>query len=81
MKYNYLFEVWRTVIGYEGLYEVSNFGRVRSLTNNTILKLTLTSKGYYRVQLSNNGNRKKYFVHRLVAQAFIPNPKNKSEVE
>lgn len=88
MEYNYLFEVWRTVDGYEGLYEVSNFGRVRSCDrwlNNAIgttrfyqskiLKVKVC-KGYEMVNLSDGGKVKTVTVHRIVAQAFIPNPQN-----
>ena len=79
-------EVWKPVIGYEGLYEVSNFGRVKSLGNTrgpsrfrgveTILKCELSKMGYYRVALRNDGKYKHHGVNRLVAMAFIPNPDN-----
>lgn len=83
------FEEWKPVEEFEGLYEVSNFGRVRSLNHKRanrysyyiqkgrILKSGLNKKtGYWTVVLSKNG---KYFtkrVHQLVAKAFIPNPNN-----
>lgn len=85
MKYNYLFEVWRPVRGYEGRYLVSNFGRVRSLDfvdrfnrmyRGKDLTLTLSCYGYYVVSLCLNGNEKQCRVNRLVAEAFIPNPNN-----
>ena len=78
-------EIWKPVVGYEGLYEVSNLGRVRSLNyRNTGKVKELISHdngfGYLIVELRNSGNRKTYSVHRLVAQAFIPNPDNLPEV-
>lgn len=85
-------EVWRSVVGYEGLYEVSNLGRVRSLdriqynpvaaTHQTfhpghIMNGVVSHRGYRMVMLRDvNGKRKNCSVHRLVAMAFIPNPNN-----
>lgn len=77
-------EVWRDVVGYEGKYQVSNFGRVKSLNYNRtgIEKLLCPKKSahYLRVTLRNDMGAKDKCIHRLVAQAFIPNPDNKSEV-
>lgn len=79
-------EVWRPVKGYEGLYEVSNKGNVRSLdryvTNGKgycLLKgkpkkVYPNSKGYLITNLSKNNKVKQHYLHRLVADAFIPNP-------
>lgn len=67
-------EEFREVSGYEGLYEVSNLGRVRR--NGKILKPTKGRDGYLRVDLRKNGTRRDSLVHRLVAQTFIPNPSN-----
>ena len=70
-------EEWRDVVGWEGLYQVSNQGKVRSVTRgrNTYigrcLSAATTTKGYHRVTLSLNGVDKKAHVHRLVAEAFI----------
>ena len=73
------------VVGYEGLYEVSNLGRVRSLDRidrfgrlykGRILKNTLSCYGYYVVVLCNSGKQTNKRVNRLVAEAFIPNPDN-----
>ena len=66
--------------GFEGLYEVSNTGQVRSVKTGRILKNCLAGKGYCQVGLHKDGVQKNVFVHRLVAQAFIPNPKNYPEV-
>lgn len=78
-------EIWKDIQGYEGLYQISNLGRVKSLNfNNTrkekIMKPLLSNNGYLRVSLSNKMKKKKYFIHRLVAQEFIPNPNNLSEI-
>ena len=73
-------EEWKNVIGYEGLYEVSNKGNVRNVRRNTLLKLSKTNYGYIQVHLYKNGIRTGLRVHRLVAQAFIPNPDNLPEV-
>lgn len=80
-------EEWKSIEGFEGLYDVSSLGRVRSYPRNGtkdkdihILHQGVTKSGYCRVALSKNDRMKNYAVHRLVAQAFIPNPENKSEV-
>ena len=64
------------------MYEVSDQGRVRSLKfgKERIMKQLITPKGYIRVGLRKNGYQKMYLVHRLVAQTFIPNPDNLTEV-
>ena len=78
-------EIWKDIKGYEGLYQVSNMGNVRSLNYNktkTIKELTkhLSGKGYYQVCLQ-YGKKSKYpLVHRLVAEAFIPNQYNLLQV-
>jgi hypothetical protein len=70
---------WKPVVGYEGLYEVSNKGEVFSLKTNKILK-TFMSVGYYSVALSKDSKSTKIKTHRLVAMAFLPNPLNKKQV-
>lgn len=69
-------EEWKNIAEYEGLYKISNFGRVYSVKNDIIMKMWLHYKGHKFLYLCKNG-RKKFFVHRLVACAFIPNPDNK----
>lgn len=62
-------------------YTVSECGEVYSLSSNRVLKPQLSNAGYYRVQLSGQGeSRKKYLVHRLVAQAYLPNPDCRPQV-
>lgn len=75
-------EIWKDIEGYEGLYQVSNLGRVKSLKFNKekILKLLLDSKGYYKVNLYKNNKIKTYLMHRLIASAFISNPNNLPQV-
>ena len=82
-------EIWKDIEGYEGLYQVSNKGQVKSLKryrNNgngkylqkeKILKSYIGKNGYCIVDLYKNGKRKKCLLHRLVAEAFIYNPQNK----
>lgn len=73
-------EIWKDVIGFEGLYQISSLGNVKSLQKNIILKPALTKKKYYVVKLCFKNNSKSIVVHRLVASAFITNPFNKPSV-
>ena len=75
-------EIWKDIAGYENKYQVSNYGRVRNIYGKgKILKPWMNDNGYLLVTLSKDGIRKKYRVHRLVAQAFIPNPDNLETVD
>lgn len=74
-------ETWRDIAGYEGTYQISNFGRVKSFKRGErILKPKLHTGGYLCVILYSNGSGNGRFIHRLVAEAFIRNPQNKSTV-
>lgn len=69
-------EEWRFVPGYEGLYEVSNLGRVKSTRRGSLLAPEKTRAGHLRVTFSKDSIQKRFLVHRLVAMVFIPNPLN-----
>ena len=73
-------EIWKDIKEYEGLYQVSNLGRVKNLYTNSILKGCKHINGYLGVTLSKNGSKSTKKIHRLVAQAFISNTENKSQV-
>lgn len=75
-------EFWKDIKGYEGLYQVSNLGRVKSLKRGSerILKPRVKSSGYIEVVLYKNSKPKNIRVNRLVAQTFIPNPEDKPQV-
>lgn len=77
----YMEEIWRDIKGFEGSYQVSNLGQVKSLRNGSerVLKPRMNVYGYMQVDLC-DGKRKHYKVHRLVAQAFLPNPDNLPQV-
>lgn len=73
-------EHWKDIEGYEHLYEVSNYGRIRK-TDKSILRSNFkTFSGYLQIILYKNGVPQTHLIHRLVAQAFIPNPQNKPQV-
>ena len=87
-------EIWKDIEGFEGYYQVSNLGRVKSLDryvpdkrrgkvhiSERIMKLTVIGTGYYQVTLTKFGEQIPYYVHRLVAKAFISNPNNLPEVD
>lgn len=86
-------EIWKPVVGYEGMYEVSNLGNVKSLSRvvkgsygdftkpERQMTLTLNGQGYYTMTLTRNGKCRQVRVHRLVAEAFLPNPNNCTDVD
>lgn len=67
---------WKPVNGYEGIYEVSNFGDIRNVATGRILKQKVERNGYVRVHLSKDGIAKSLLLHRIVAEAFLENPHN-----
>ena len=91
-------EIWKPIVGYEGFYEVSNTGKIRSvdrftrgpsgkdertrLVKGRIRRVYLNKSGYYQVGLQTDSRQscKQHLVHRLVAQAFIPNPDNLPQI-
>lgn len=66
-------EEWRDVIGYEGIYKISDSGRVMN-RKGMVLKQSINPKGYYYVSLMNGKTKKRKTIHRMVAEAFIENP-------
>lgn len=68
-------EIWKDIEGYNGKYRISSYGRVFSVKKGVMMKF-YNQHGYLRLKLTNNGREKDYAVHRLVAEAFIPNPDN-----
>lgn len=74
-------EIWKPVVNYEGLYEVSSVGRVRNKASKKELKVRKDKDGYLIVNLYEKGKIKTCKVHRLVAQSFIPNQENKPQVD
>ncbi len=83
-------EIWKDVIGYEGFYQVSNFGNVKRVgsfrgvnkayLNDYYLNPRDNGKGYLRIKLTVNNKSKRVMLHRIIAEAFINNPKNKKVI-
>ena len=71
---------WKDIKDFKGIYKVNSLGEVRRAGATQNRKKQLTRKGYYKVFLYNKNNKRAYFVHRLVAQTFIPNPQNKPNI-
>ena len=84
-------ELWKDIEGYEGLYQISNMGRLKALAKpskgygykyavDRIIKPVRCTNGYYEAHLHVNGDKKIFLMHRLVAKHFIPNPNNLPQV-
>ena len=75
-------EIWKDIEGYDGLYQISDKGRVKSLNfgKEKILKPWKSGCGYLLVDICKNGDKKHYLIHRLVAMTFIPNPQNFTQI-
>ena len=74
-------EIWKDIKNYEGLYQISNFGNVKSFKRKEKeLRKCKNARGYLVVSLCSNRIAKKFYVHRLVAQTFLDNPKNYCQV-
>ena len=71
----------KDIVGYEGLYAVTSCGKVWSYKRKKFMKPGTITNGYLQVGLTKNGDRKFYFIHRLVAEAYIPNPDNLPQVD
>lgn len=98
MKRENKIEIWKDIEGFEGLYQVSNFGRIKGIervveysckdhrnggkhtVEGKILKESIDEKGYKKISLYKENKSYNKFTHRLVAEAFIPNPENKKAV-
>ena len=83
-------EIWKDILGFEGIYQISNLGRVKSLGRYSVQKHWIDEKilnvfykkyGYADVSLYLDGKRVHKYVHKLVAEAFLPNPNNLPEVD
>ncbi|MEH7254293.1 NUMOD4 domain-containing protein [Neobacillus niacini] len=74
-------EEWKDIEGYEGKYQVSNFGDVKSLKKDRLLKQSEMNNGYLKVSLSKDGKSNAIPVHRLVAEAFITRIEGKDQID
>ena len=72
-------EIWKDIEGYEGIYQISNFGNVKNLSRKKTRKPKIC-RGYVGIILSKIGKMKNLSIHRLIAKAFIPNPENKPQI-
>ena len=72
---------WKPILGYEGLYEINNVGEVKTIKTNIIRKQMISKRGYFCVTLCKNGKHQNKNIHRLIMEAFVPNPENKPCVD
>lgn len=73
-------EIWKDIENFEGLYQISSIGRIKG-RGGKILSPFVNERNYLKIGLSKNGEKKNYFVHKLVAEAYVPNPNNYPEVD
>lgn len=85
-------EIWRDVVGYEGQYLISSLGRIKGIDRiarrgnfsvrvpGLIKKVSINNRGYYSITLCKDARYRHFVIHKLVAQAFIPNPENKEYI-
>lgn len=71
-------ETWRDIPGYEGRYQISDFGRVWSSYHQRLLTCKKAGKGYRAITLCTKGQKQRFYIHRLVAFAFLPKPDDES---
>lgn len=76
MNTNTKTKVFKDVVGYEGLYKISEYGEILSAKRNKFLKTHRTRRGYDRISLSCQGRKQNHYVHRLVGEAFLEPPEN-----
>jgi hypothetical protein len=76
-----ILEIWKEISGYEGSYAISNYGKVKSIKKNLILKNIYDKKGYLYIGLSKNGKETKFKIHRLVGIHFLDNPQNLPQID
>ena len=81
----YQIEEWRNIEGYDGRYQISNLGNVRATDFNhtgkvKVMRISIGTHGYPQISLSKNNKKKTFKIHKLVADAFIPNPFNLPDV-
>lgn len=67
---------WKPIEKYDGLYLISDDGKIFSVRSNKLLKPQIQKTGYIKIEFNIDGKHKKEYIHRLVAEAFIPNPNN-----
>ncbi len=66
-----MIEEWKDIVGYEGLYQISNYGRIINVNTGVLRRWAITHGGYCRVCLCKNGKTRMHFVHRIVWEAFV----------